>query len=157
MQTGHEKTLTGLMAALAGANLIYGAGMIESGVTFDAAQFVLDNELAAMIRQTVAGIPVNDETLAVDDIHAVGPFDDFLSLDATMRHMRELSQPEVLDRRVREDWESRGGTDLYARCRAQAREILAEHHPEPLPTDVQQSIRRIVEETDRAVGVTSPA
>ena len=71
--------------------------------------------------------------------------------------MRELSQPELLDRRVREDWQARGASDLYGRCRAKAREILAEHHPEPLPGDVQQRIRTIVEETDRAVGVTSPA
>ena len=104
---------------MAGANLIYGAGMIESGVTFDSAQFVMDNEIARMIKHIVGGIRVDDESLAVDDIAAVGAFGDFLSLDATMRHMRELSQPEVLDRRVREDWESRGGTDLYARCHAQ--------------------------------------
>ena len=43
---GHEKTLTGLMAALAGANLIYGPGMLESGITFDFAQLVMDNEFA---------------------------------------------------------------------------------------------------------------
>jgi trimethylamine--corrinoid protein Co-methyltransferase len=93
----------------------------------------------------------------VDDIASVGAFGDFLSLDSTLTPMRELSQPEVLDRRVREDWEARGGTDLYARCHTKASEILAEHHPEPLPADVQQRIRRIVEETDRAVGVSSPA
>ncbi len=39
-QAGHEKTLTALMVALAGASIIYGAGMIESGVTFDCAQLV---------------------------------------------------------------------------------------------------------------------
>jgi trimethylamine--corrinoid protein Co-methyltransferase len=63
----------------------------------------------------------------------------------------------VLDRRVREDWEARGGTDLYARCHAKAKEILAEHQPPPLDDDVKRRIRRIVEETDRAVGVTAPA
>ena len=104
------------MPALAGANLIYGLGMIESGVTFDCGQLVMDNEFARMIKQCVRGIPVDDETLAVDDIARVGAFGDFLSLDATLRHMRELSQPELLDRRVREDWEERGSTDLHARA-----------------------------------------
>jgi trimethylamine---corrinoid protein Co-methyltransferase len=142
---------------LAGANLIYGAGMIESGVTFDSAQFVMDNEIARMIKHIVGGVRVDDESLAVDDIASVGAFGDFLSLDATMRHMRELSQPEVLDRRVREDWESRGSTDLYTRCHAKATEILAEYQPPQLEDDVKQRIRTIVEETDRAVGVTAPA
>ena len=141
------------MAALAGANLIYGAGMIESGVTFDSAQFVMDNEIARMIKHTIAGITVNDETLAVDDIGAVGAFGDFLSLDATLRHMRELSQPTVLDRRVREDWEARGATDLYDRAREKAREIIREHRPEPLPADVAARIHAIVQETDVTCGV----
>ena len=56
------------MPALAGANLIYGPGMIESGVTFDCAQFVMDNEIARMIKHVVGGIRVDDETLAVEDI-----------------------------------------------------------------------------------------
>ena len=56
MQTGHEKTLTGLLPALAGANQIYGAGMIESGVTFDLGQLVMDNEIARMIKFAVGGI-----------------------------------------------------------------------------------------------------
>ncbi len=141
------------MAALAGANLIYGAGMIESGVTFDCGQFVMDNEFARMIKHCVGGIAVSDETLAVDDIAQVGPFGDFLSLDATLRHMRELSQPEFLDRRVREEWEERGATDLHARCLAKAREVLADYQPVQLDDDVKKRIHAIVEETDRLAGV----
>jgi len=127
--------------------------MIESGVTFDCSQFVMDNEIAKMIKHVVGGIRVDDESLAVEDIAGVGPFGDFLSLDATMRHMRELSQPTVLDRRVREDWEARGADDLYTRCRATARDIIREHVPEPVPSEVAARVHAIVEETDRAAGV----
>jgi trimethylamine--corrinoid protein Co-methyltransferase len=138
---------------LAGANQIYGAGMIESGVTFDCAQLVIDDEIAAMIKHTVMGMPIDDETLAVEDIAAVGPFGDFLSLDATMRHMREQSQPKYLDRRVREDWKERGGTDLYERARVAALEIIEGHKPEPLDPDAAKQIRAIVEAADRERGV----
>ncbi len=141
------------MAALAGANLIYGAGMIESGVTFDCAQLVMDDEIAAMIKHVVGGFRVDDETLAVDDIAAVGPFGDFLSLDATLRHMREQSQPALLDRRVREDWEARGGSDLYERARAAALEIVESHKPEPIDPDAAKQIRAIVEAAGRERGV----
>jgi trimethylamine--corrinoid protein Co-methyltransferase len=141
------------MAALAGANLIYGSGMIESGVTFDCGQFVMDNEFARMIKHCVGGITVSDETLAVDDIAQVGAFGDFLSLDATLRHMRELSQPEFLDRRVREEWEERGSSDLHSRCLAKAREVLADYQPVQLDDDVKKRIHAIVEETDRLAGV----
>ena len=129
--------------------------MIESGVTFDLGQLVMDDEIARMIKHVVAGVRVDDESLAVDDIAAVGAFGDFLSLDATLRHMRELSQPALLDRRVREDWEERGSSDLYTRCLAKARDVLREYHPEPVPDDVAARIRAIVEETDSLAGVTA--
>jgi trimethylamine--corrinoid protein Co-methyltransferase len=141
------------LAALAGANQIYGAGMIESGVTFDFAQLVMDDEFARMIKHCVGGIRVDDESLAVDDIASVGAFGDFLSLDATLRHMRDASQPRLLDRRVREDWASTGLTDLYGRARARAQQIVREHRPEPLDADVAAAIRRLVETADRERGV----
>jgi len=137
------------MAALAGTNLIYGLGMIESGVTFDFAQLVIDDEMARMIKQVIGGIRVDDEHLAVDDIARVGSAGDFLSLGATMAHMREQSQPRLIDRRVREDWEERGSTDMYQRASACAREILETYVPEPLPDDVRQRVRTIVEDADR--------
>jgi trimethylamine--corrinoid protein Co-methyltransferase len=138
---------------LAGANQIYGAGMIESGVTFDFGQLVMDNEFARMIKHVVNGIPVDDETLAVDDIAKIGAFGDFLSLDATLTHMRELSQPELLDRRVREDWEARGASDLATRTRARALELIDTHEPLPLDADVAKQIRGIIEAADREKGV----
>ena len=141
------------MAALAGANLIYGSGMIESGVTFDCGQFVMDNEFARMIKHCVGGIAVSDETLAVDDIAQVGAFGDFLSLDSTYRHMREQSQPRLIDRRVREEWLEDGATDLYARSLARAREIIETHEPEPLDADVVEQMRAFVLEADRERGV----
>jgi trimethylamine--corrinoid protein Co-methyltransferase len=138
---------------LAGANLIYGAGMIESGVAFDFGQLVMDNEFARMVRHAVGGVPVTDELLGVDDIRQVGPFGDFLSLDSTLKLMRSQSQPKLIDRRVREDWEAAGGSDLYARSTAEARRLLDDHEPEPLPDDVLRELRAIVDAADRqAVG-----
>jgi trimethylamine---corrinoid protein Co-methyltransferase len=127
--------------------------MIESGVTFDLGQLVMDNEIARMIKFAVGGIAVTDETMAIDDIARVGAFGDFLSLDATLKHMRELSQPVVLDRRVREDWESRGATDLASRSRALALELVESHQPAPVDPDVADQVRRIIDAADREKGV----
>jgi len=153
VQSGHEKTLTGLLPALAGANLIYGLGMLESGVTLDFAQLVMDAEIAGMIRHTVAGIPVRDDTLAVDDIRSVGPFGDFLSLPATMAHMRGQSQPRLIDRRVREEWEAAGAEDAYARARREAQRILETHRPEPLSDAVLEELQAIVDDAEAEAGV----
>ena len=105
--------------------------MTESGVTFDPAQFVLDNEFARMTRFVVGGVAVNDATLLVDDIHEVGPFKDYLSLPSTLAGMRGPSTSTLLDRRVREDWEADGAKDAYTAAREKALEILESHQPAP--------------------------
>ena len=154
-QTGHEKTLTALLPALAGASLIYGVGMIETGVTMDYGQLVMDNEFAGMIKYALKGIPVNDETLAVDVIREVGPFGDFLTHDHTYNHMKtEQTFPELIDRRVREEWEASGGENIHDKAWEKAKHILKTHKPEPLPSDVLSTIRSIVEETEAELGVS---
>ena len=87
------------------SNLIYGLGMIEMGITFDFGQRVLDNEVAQMVKHAGNGIPVNDETLAVDVTKEIGISKDFLSYYSTYRHMRSLSAPMIFDRSMREQWE----------------------------------------------------
>jgi len=139
---------------LAGANLIYGLGMIEMGMTIDYGQLVMDNEFARMIKHVVQGIAVNDETLAADVIHEIGVGKNFLSHDHTFKHMRSQSQPKLIDRRTREDWEAAGRTDLYQRASEEARYILENHKPEPLPENVLTTIRSIVEESEAELGVT---
>ena len=153
-QSGHEKTLTGLMPALAGANLIYGLGMIESGMTFDFAQLVMDDEFAGMIKMCVGGIPVSDETLALDVIAEVGPFGDFLSHDHTMAHMRSTSQPALIDRRVREDWAATGSMTMHDRALLKAREILETHVPDPLPDGVADELAAIIRAAERELEVS---
>ena len=152
-QAGHEKTLTGLLAALAGVNVVYGLGMLESGVTIDFGQLVMDNEFAGMIKHVLNGIPVDDENLAVDVIHDIGPLKDFLAQKHTLKHMNSQSQPELIDRRRRSKWQELGGTDMYERASAKAREILETHEPDPLPDSVLETIRSIVEGAEEELGV----
>ena len=138
---------------MAGANLIYGLGMIEMGMTIDYGQMVMDNEFARMIKYLVQGIPVNDETLAVDVIKEIGVGKDFLSHASTYKHMRTQSQPKLIDRRMREDWQAAGSTDIYQRALEEARYILENHKPDPLPDDVLAAIRSIVEEAEAELGI----
>jgi trimethylamine--corrinoid protein Co-methyltransferase len=142
-----------LLPALAGANLIYGLGMIEMGMTIDYGQLVMDNEFARMIKHVVRGITVNDKALAVDVIHEIGVGKNFLSHDHTFKHMRSQSQPKLIDRRTREDWEAGGRSDIYQRALEEARYILENHKPEPLPENVLTTIRSIVEESEAELGV----
>ena len=150
---GHEKTLTGLIPALAGANLIYGPGMLESGLTFDFGQLVLDCEFVRMIKHTIGGFTVDDESLAVDVIKAVGPAKDFLTQQHTLKHVRSHSRPEFIDRGRMEKWKAAGATDSYTRAAEKTRHILQNHQPEPLPDRVLADMKAVISETEEELGI----
>ncbi len=142
------------MAALAGANLIYGLGMIESGMTFDYGQLLIDNEIARMIKYCVNGIPVNDDTLSVEVTKEVGPFKDFLTHRNTFDNMKIQSQPALIDRKVRSAWENAGSKTLHERAMEAARQLMDTHQPDPLPEGVAEQLRAIVKETEKELDIT---
>ena len=141
-----------MAVALAGASCVYGAGMTESGVTFDPVQLVMDDEWIGAIMHFVDGIRVAPATLLLGDIARVGQFGDYLSLDSTYAHMREQSQPRLMDRRVYEEWQAGGATDMRTRALARTRELLETHVPPPLDQDVVGQIRAIVADLDAKLG-----
>lgn len=134
--------------------MIYGLGMIELGMTLDFGQLVVDNEIAKMVRRVVAGIPVNDETLAVDVIRKVGAGGHFLVEDHTLHHMKTAqSQSKLFDRTTRQAWKANGSKDLAQRANEEARFILENHKPEPLPAGAAQRIREIIAAAEEEWGV----
>lgn len=146
---GHEKTLTGLIPALAGANLIYGPGMLESGITFDYAQLVLDGEFIRMIKHVINGFTVDSDSLAIDVIKSVGMSGDFISHKHTLEHMQDHSQPEFLDRHRMAKWKAAGARDSYQRALEKTRDILQNHQPDPLPAKVLAELKNIIAQTEK--------
>jgi trimethylamine---corrinoid protein Co-methyltransferase len=155
VQCGHEKTLTGLVGALAGASYIYGVGLIDAGITMDLAQLVIDDEMVTMLEKTMEGIVVSDDTLMLDEIHAVGSWGDYLSREATVAHARDFSAPKLFERRVYDAWMADGGQDAYECARSKARSILADREVEPLDKDVQREIDAILDAAERSLGATA--
>ena len=137
---------------MAGTNLIYGAGMLDSGLIFSYTQLVIDNDIFKMIRKVMQGMHIDDENLAVDIIHSVGPGGDFLMQDHTMKYMRTLpSAPNLIERGNRERWLSLGGKELSERATERASDILTNHKPLPLSRDTKSTLRSIVEESEAEI------
>lgn len=149
-QAAHEITLASLLPTLAGANIVSGSGILEAGLTWSFAKLVMDCEFIRMIKYIVQGIPVNDETMALDVINEIGRSKDFLSHDHTLKHMRSSQvHPQLIDRKTRENWEEEGSKDIYQRAHEKAIQILETHKPEPLPNGVQQTLRATIKEAER--------
>ncbi len=141
-------TLTGVIPALAGANLIYGLGMLDSALTWDYAQMVMHNEFARMIKRVVDGIEVSDNTMQADLLAEVGPGGEFITQEHTFKNMRQLSQTELIDRRARKAWQEDGGSDIVERAYAKAHDILENYEVDPLPQAMQSELKSILAEAD---------
>jgi trimethylamine--corrinoid protein Co-methyltransferase len=146
-QAAYEGSVTATVSALAGANVIYGAGCLESGLTFDYAKLMMDAEMIRNVQQVVRGIEVNDETMAVDVIKQVGPGGEFMTHPHTFKHMKELSQSKLFDRRNRSNWMSAsGGKDLTERAYVEAKRVLETYKPAPLPDGAAEAMNSIIKD-----------
>lgn len=124
--------------------------MLDMGMTFDFAQFVIDNEIFKMIKKVISGIKVSDANMAVDIIKEIGPGGEFVSHQHTYENFKmEQSHSKLFDRSMRENWVIDGETDLTERAYAEANFILSNHTPLPLTESIMQTISGIVEEAEK--------
>lgn len=126
VQAGCEKSLSNLLVAANGADLVHlAAGMLDSGNSISYAQFVIDNEIIGMIRRILGGITVNENTLAAELIERVGPGGNYVIEDHTIDHMfSEFFYPELGIRSNFDVWESRGRPDMLSCANEKAEAII---------------------------------
>jgi trimethylamine--corrinoid protein Co-methyltransferase len=153
-QAGYEFTLSATLSALAGANIVFGSGVLEQGLTIDYAKLILDAEMIRMIQTATQGVTISDETLAFDIIHEVGPGGAYISHDHTFNSMRSQSRSELFDRRSRGNWVKKtGGKSIIERAYTAAAKIIEEHQPHPLPDGAGEILREMVTEFDKEQGL----
>ncbi len=76
-----------------------------------------------MIQRTVAGVQVDDETLAVDEIIDAGAGGHYLRRKHTLRHCREMIRPDLFVPDVLDNWIAAGRKDLQTRATELYREL----------------------------------
>ena len=144
IQAGYEKGITGLAAALAGANYIHhSAGFLESMLTVAYEQYVIDDDINGAIMRMVRGIEVTEDSLSLDVIAQVAKGEGhFLGTQQSLELMNtEYYYPHTGDRQTRQDWEESGSLDMWARARTRAREILNSHRPSLISSEADKAIR----------------
>ena len=123
-QAAIEAASSIMAAALSGANLVHDCGYMEYGATSSLELLVMDDEIIGHVRRVVEGIKVDEETLAVDVIKAVGPGAQFLTHTHTFEHFRkETWMPSLISRQRYDHWLEDGSPTLRQRVNARVREI----------------------------------
>jgi len=146
-QAGIENSLSTFMASAAMSDMLLGVGLLDGSRIWSYEQMLMDCEIYRLVRKMMEGIPVNDETLALDVVAAVGPGGHFLTQKHTREHMDDLWVHRLMDRRPYSEWEERGaGARDWAR--ADARRILQTHHPTPLEPRLLAELKEIISATE---------
>jgi trimethylamine--corrinoid protein Co-methyltransferase len=142
-QAGVDNSLSTFMASAVMSDMLLGVGFLHGSRIWSYEQMMLDCEIFDLVHKVMQGIPVNEETLALEAIRAVGPGGHFLAQKHTMSHMREIWRPRFMDRRPYNVWEEkRDGPPDWAR--AEAKKILAMHQPDPPEPHLSAELGRII-------------
>lgn len=155
-QAGLESGMGALLGALAGVNMISGAGMLDFLLTQSLEKLVLDHEACAMALRAVRGVEA-DPADAAALIAEVVTVPEFFSHEHTRRNWRrELSLPsDVIDRGGYSEWMSSGAKTAAQRASEEVQRLLREPEP-PLDANVAAVLDEIMQrEADACVLVGS--
>ena len=142
-QAGVENALSSFMAVSTLSDMLLGAGLLHGSRILSYEMLMMDSEIWSTLYHLFSGIEVNDETLALDVIRQVGHEGNYLAQKHTRRHMRELWQTTLMDRRPYNVWEEKqDGAREWALERA--RRILEQPNPQPLDAHIDAEFRRII-------------
>ena len=148
-QSVMEATINISTAALIGGNMIHDVGYLDSGLTSSMEQMVADDEIIDMVKRILRGIPVNDDTMALNVMGAVGPSGHFLEHNHTYNHFKnEIWRPKLIDRQNWEGWTQSGSKRYGERVHDRVIKIL-ETETEPLLNEATyKELSRICELAD---------
>ena len=126
-QAGMESGITTILGALAGINMISGAGMLDFLACQSAEKLVLDAEAIGMAKRLVAGLQVRTPTLAQGFFDGVEFTSDFLRQKLTRKlfPVEQFLPSPVVDRNTARAWQDAGSPDALARARIRTNDLLA--------------------------------
>lgn len=144
IQAVYEKAYSISQCALSGSNLIHhAAGMLESLLTTDYGQYIIDNEIIGMAMRGVRGIEVNEDTLGLEVMKEIGPGGNYLRSKHTRRHVRtEFFEPMLSSREKREDKDKQELRDIRELAVLEAKKMLSTHTPTGIDPKIDERIRK---------------
>ncbi len=140
------QAMMGLFAnALAGLTLTQCLGTLASGLYGSPEMLLICDEMVHMIKRFIAGIRLNDDTLALEVIQQVGCSGNYLAHEHTARWFRqELFFPVLFKRQSIDQWQNAGARPIVAVAHERVLQILEKSAPIPLPDGADAELERIL-------------
>ncbi len=151
-QAGSEGALLATSSVLCGADLLTGAGLVNSDMAVSTAKTILDCDTIGSVKRLLE-MPelVDDASTLIEDIAAVGPGGQFLARRSSRENSRrgEIWRPSVFQRDSLSEY---AGRSLVSDALERAQTVLAAHVPTPIPDDTRREARAVFERYAHGVG-----
>jgi trimethylamine--corrinoid protein Co-methyltransferase len=149
-QAGMESASSAILGALAGINMISGAGMLDFLACHSIEKLVVDAESIANAQRLLAGIEPRTEKLAVSMFAQAGLRGDFLKLKETRALFRKEQHfpSSVIDRSG-----DSNAPDLFARARRRVIELLESYQRPTISPEIEKSFQAIALRHAQAAGL----
>jgi trimethylamine---corrinoid protein Co-methyltransferase len=154
-QAGMESGMAAVLGALAGINMISGAGMLNFLAAMSVEKLVIDAEAIAYAQRLLVGIQPRTSTLATEMFAALGHSGDFLKLKETRQLFRseQYLPSAVIDRDSLRGWQESGSPDAFAHARVRVNELVAAYRRPEMPVSLERELHDFMEAEARHAGM----
>jgi trimethylamine--corrinoid protein Co-methyltransferase len=154
-QAGLESGMTALIGALAGINMISGAGMIDFLACHSPEKLTIDAEIIGMAKRLVEGVIVHTDPFATAFYDNINFKADFLK----QRLTRDLFPKEqylpsnIIDRDSMRGWQNNGSLDTFQRAKARANDLVSKYQRPDVALEHEQELVNFVTALAREAGM----
>ena len=154
-QCGLESAGGTIMAALAGVNMVSGAGMLDFESCQSCEKLVIDAEIIGMAKRLIAGIEARDEPIALTLVRKLGHRADYLAQTHTLKWFKEEQYipSAVIDRSSLGGWKRKGARTAFERAADRVNQLLATYEPSPISDKLRAELRHIATKAAQKFGM----
>jgi len=149
-QAGMESGGSAFLGALAGINMISGAGMLDFLACHSIEKLVIDAEAISSAQRLIRGIQPQTESLALDTFAKTGLSGDFLKLKETRALFREEQHfpSAVIDRSG-----DANALDILDRARRRVQDLVESYRKPVMPSEIEDALHQVAMREAGAIGV----
>ena len=135
-----------LSAVNGGANFIlHSAGFLDGLLSMSYEKFMLDADYCGALHSYLAGVTVDDNSLAISAFEEVGPGNHFLGCAHTMaNYTTAFFDSKISDNDPFETWQDNGSLDSAVRANKRWKKALAEYQAPALDESIDEALKDFI-------------
>jgi len=156
-QCGLESAGGALLGALAGVNMISGAGMLDFESCQSLEKLVIDAEIILAARRLIAGIEPREAPIALSLMRRLGHKADYLADEHTLRWFKEelISPSPVIDRGSLDAWRNKGRRTAADRARDRVADLVGKYRRPPRDAALLDELKAITTRAAERFGMAT--